>query len=197
MYPYILTIGHDRPHDGVFEYRSIDTDALGWICERAGGRRMSDQISQRVWIPIQAFHDAEVSIDPLGCALHDGGVSATARDLARFGQMLLDGGRVAGAQVIPQHWLDDAFHPPADVRQAFADSENEPYLPGGWYRNQFWFIPGDNGPILMCLGIHGQLVFVEPSTRLVGVKLSSWPVPQDSYLLSATIAAFRAIGRAG
>lgn len=97
--------------------------------------------------------------------------------------------------MVPSSWLETAFAPPADVRNAFARSENEPYLPGGWYRNQFWFIPGDAGPILLCLGIHGQMVYVEPSSGTVGVKLSSWPLPQDSARLQSTIAAFRAIAR--
>ena len=195
MYPYILTIERDTDHDGIFTYRSIDTDALGWVCERAAQERMSTMISDRVWQPIGAFHDAEVTADPLGSAIHDGGVSTTLRDLGRFGLMLLDHGRVGSRQVVPAEWIESAADPPADVRQAFADSENEPYLPGGWYRNQFWFVPGDDGPILLCLGIHGQMVFVEWSTGTVGVKLSSWPTPQNAEKLAATIQAFRAVAR--
>ena len=200
MYPYILTIASEGEHGGVFTYRSIDTDTLGWVCERAAGVRMADLISDRVWQPIGAFHDAEVTADPLGSAIHDGGVSATLRDLGRFGMMLLQQGRALGPdgawrQVVPAEWISGALFPPADVRDAFARSENEPYLPGGWYRNQFWFVPGDNGPILLCLGIHGQMVFVEPATGVVGVKLSSWPLPQSAQKLSGTIWMFREIAR--
>ncbi len=195
MYPYILTMTRDRAHNGTFDYRSIETDVLGWICERAAGRRMSELIADLVWRPIGAFHDAEITADPLGCAVHDGGMSATLRDLGRFGLMLLDHGRVGERQVIPPGWVSDAAYPPPDVRAAFAASANEPYLPGGWYRSQFWFVPGDAGPILLCLGIHGQMIFVEFATGLVGVKLSSWPTPQNADKLVATINAFRAIGR--
>lgn len=201
MYPYILTVAAQGGHDDVFEYRSVDTDVLGWVCERASGRRMADLVTQRVWQPLGAAHEAEITADPLGTAIHDGGLSATLGDLARFGQMLLDGGSVPGAdgalrQVVPRAWLDTALAPPADVLDAFARSKDGPYLPGGWYRNQFWFVPGDDGPVLLCLGIHGQMVFVEPSTGVVGVKLSSWPDPQDLGKLTATIAMFRAVGRA-
>lgn len=195
MYPYILTTQTQRPHDGVFAYRSIETDVLGWVCERAAGDRMADLMSQRVWEPMGAFHDAEISADPLGCAIHDGGMSATLRDLARFGQMLLDDGRVGDRQVLDPGWVHDTLNPPASVREAFKNSDNEPYLPGGWYRNQFWMVPGDNGPVLLALGIHGQMVFVEQSTRTVAVKLSSWPLPQNAVSLVATIAAFRAVAR--
>ncbi len=196
MYPYILTTTQQDEHGGTFVYRSIDSDVLGWVCERAAGRRMADLVTTRVWEPMGAFHDAEVTVDPLGTAIHDGGLSATARDLARFGLLLLDGGSVGSHQVLPALWLRDALYPPADVVEAFARSESAPYLPGGWYRNQFWFVPGDEGPIMLALGIHGQMVFVEPATRTVGVKLSSWAAPQDAARLHATIEAFRAIGRA-
>ncbi len=195
MYPYILTVGGKGEHGGTFEYRSIDTDVLGWLCERAAAVRMADLISARVWQPIGAYNDAEITCDPLGSAVHDGGLSATLRDLCRFGQMLLDGGSVGQRQVVPASWLSSALNPPPDVRDAFARSDTEHYLPGGWYRNQFWFVPGDGGPILLCLGIHGQMVYVEPATGTVGVKLSSWPYPQDADKLLATIAAFRAIAR--
>ncbi|MGB5952116.1 MAG: serine hydrolase, partial [Ornithinimicrobium sp.] len=164
MYPFILTCEQERSHGGPFEYRSIETDVLGWLCERATGERMADLVSERVWQPIGAEHDAEVSVDPLGSAIHDGGISATLRDLARFGSMVLNDGMVGEREVVPAWWFDDTRNPPSDVRDTFAASDNEPYLPGGWYRNQFWCIPGDNGPILMALGIHGQMIFVEQST---------------------------------
>ncbi len=196
MYPFILTCTQDRPHGGTFEYRSVETDMLGWVCERAAGERMADLVAARIWQPIGAEYDAEVSVDPLGSAIHDGGISATLRDLARFGQMLLHSGMAGEQPVVPTEWIQDTLYPPEDVRDAFAASDNEPYLPGGWYRNQFWCIPGDNGPILMCLGIHGQMIFVEPSTQMVGVKLSTWPYPQDADRLLPTIEAFKAIGRA-
>lgn len=195
MYPYILTIAPETAHDGTFVYRSVDTDVLGWICERAAGARMADLVSARVWQPIGAFHDAEVTVDPLGAAIHDGGISTTLRDLARFGLMLAADGAVEGRQVVPAEWIRTAAYPPADVRAAFAASENEPFMPGGWYRNQFWFVPGDEGPILLCLGIHGQMVFVDPARGLVAVKLSSWPLPQNPVKLLGTIEALRRLGR--
>ena len=78
-------------HGGVFDYRSCETDVLGWVCERASKTRMADLISELVWAPIGAERDAEITCDGVGAAIHDGGMCATARDLARFGAMLLGG----------------------------------------------------------------------------------------------------------
>ena len=194
MYEYMTTLGAAGPHGGDFTYRSADTDMLGWVVERASGRRMADLVAELLWEPIGAEHDADITCDRVGSAVHDGGMSATARDLARFGQLLLDEGSVDGREVVPSSWLADAHQPPPDVREAFASTDNEEVLVGGWYRNQFWFVPGPSGTALVCLGIHGQMVYVNPATRTVGVKLSSWPEPQNSTYLIDTLRAFGAIG---
>ena len=193
-YAYLTTLGHEGPHGGQFTYRSADTDLLGWVCERASGTRMADLLSERIWVPMGAEHDAEITCDAVGTAVHDGGISATARDLARFGQLLLDDGRVGETQVVPQKWLADSWNPDPDVRAAFASSENEPVLPGGWYRNQFWFVPGSTGDVLLCLGIHGQMIHVDRATRTVAIKLSCWPEAQNGAHLIDTVRAFGAVG---
>ncbi|WP_142392638.1 serine hydrolase [Mycobacterium sp. 3519A] len=192
-YAYLATVGRDGPHGGTFTYRSADTDMLGWVCERAAGERMADLISTLIWQPMGAEFDAEITCDPVGSAVHDGGISATLRDLGRFAQMILDDGLVEGRQVVPAGWLADAFAPPPGVREAFAHTENEPMLPGGWYRNQFWFFRNEVGPILLCLGIHGQLIFVDRFSRTAIVKLSSWPDAQNPAHLANTLRACGAI----
>jgi CubicO group peptidase (beta-lactamase class C family) len=194
VYRFLCSLRAAGPHGGTFVYRSADTDLLGWVCERASGTRMADLIAELLWQPLGAEHDAQITCDPLGTGVHDGGVSATARDLLRFGLMLLDNGRLGDRQVVPARWLSDSYAPGGDVRSAFAASTDEPFLPGGWYRNQFWFVPGRHGDLLLCLGIHGQMVHVDRGTGTVAVKLSSWPDPQNAAFLVDTIRAFGAIG---
>jgi CubicO group peptidase (beta-lactamase class C family) len=188
-YPYLITLGQAGPHGAEFTYRSADTDMLGWVCERASGTRMADLVSAIIWQPIGAERDAEITCDPLGSAVHDGGISATARDLARFGQMLVDDGQAQGRPVVPEAWLAGTRAPGPDVREAFAVTDHEFALPGGWYRNQFWVIPGHGGPVLVCLGIHGQLIYADRAARTVVVKLSSWPDAQNTAYLLDTLRA--------
>lgn len=195
LYAYLTSLAAEGPHGAQFVYRSADTDVLGWVCERVAGVRMADLVSTLIWAPMGSEFDAEITCDPLGSAVHDGGISATGRDLARFGMLLLDDGWVGGRVVVPEGWLQQARHIDADIRGAFAGSDSEPLLPGGWYRNQFWFVPGPSGDIQLCLGIHGQMIFVDRGTRTVAVKLSSWPTAQDPAHLVDTIRAFAAIGR--
>jgi CubicO group peptidase (beta-lactamase class C family) len=63
---------------------------------------MAELISTLVWQPIGAEFDAEITCDGVGSAIHDGGMSAQALDLARFGQMLLDDGVVEDTPVVPR-----------------------------------------------------------------------------------------------
>ena len=198
LYPFLTTLREEAPHGSRFLYRSSETDVLGWVCERAGGTRMADLISELLWAPMRAEHDAELICDTLGTAVHDGGLAATTIDLLRFGQMILDGGSVAdrdgeAVQVVPARWLRRSWTLDADARRAFLSSPAEATFPGGWYRNQFWFRPSESGSVLMALGIHGQLLQVSRQTGTVGVKLSSWPDAQNPVFMRETLGAFDAI----
>src|SRR5580700_4487147 len=94
LYRFLATLQAEAPHGERFLYRSAESDVLGWVCERAAGLPMAELISELIWAPMGAEHDALLLHDGLGAAVHDGGLCATARDVARFGQMLLDGGLV-------------------------------------------------------------------------------------------------------
>lgn len=195
MYTYLTTLNAGNVHGGTFVYRSADTDMLGWVLERAAGVRMADLISELLWQPMGAEFDAEITCDGVGSAIHDGGMSARARDIARFGQMLLDDGYAGSAPVVPSRWLRASRTLDPDIRGAFASSTSEAVLTGGWYRNQFWFVPGAVGDLQVCLGIHGQMVVVDRATRTVSVKMSSWPTAQATAHLVDTLRAFAATGR--
>ena len=95
-YAYLITIGSAQKHGGEFTYRSADTDMLGWVCERAAGVRMAELISTLIWQPMGAEFDAEITCDPMGTAIHDGGMSATLRRPGPVRTDVLDGGMVEG-----------------------------------------------------------------------------------------------------
>ena len=203
LYRFLATLRAEAPHGQRFLYRSAESDVLGWVCERAAGQPMTTLLSELIWAPMGAGYDALMLHDGLGTAVHDGGLCATARDMARFGQLLLDGGLVPGGpgpaaggarRVVPPQWLRRAWAVDADARSAFAASPAEWAFPGGWYRHQFWFRPGDYGDVLLCLGIHGQMVHVSRRTNTVCVKFSTWPQAQNPAYLEDTLRAFDAVG---
>lgn len=194
LYDYLTLLIAAGAHGGPFQYRSCETDVLGWICERAAGRRMPQLLSELIWQPIGAELDADAAVDRAGAVIHDGGIAGSLRDLGRFGQMLLDRGRVDDRQVVPAAFIDDTYRGGTDSRAAFASSGTDTRMPGGMYRNQFWLPYPADREVLLCMGIYGQMIYVDPARDFVAVKLSSWPTAQQPELLGATLLAVDAIG---
>ena len=196
MYAYLRTLEAKSEHGGPFEYRSCETDVLGWVCEKVAGQSMQTLMSRVLWSRIGAERDALIATDQFGVGMFDGGINATLRDLARFGYLYSNRGlSLTGEQVVPTSWIGDTLTGSEDTRQAFADSPGDNRMPGGMYRNQFWF-PFPDSHAFLALGIHGQMVYINPGASFVGVKLSSWGLPQDAKKLFPTIRAFDALAKA-
>jgi CubicO group peptidase (beta-lactamase class C family) len=195
MCDFLVSLRQKSPHGGPFEYRSCETDVLGWVCEAAVRERMHTLMSEVLWAKLGAEYDAIIAVDSAGTGMFDGGICSALRDLVRFGTMLTqDGASLTGAQVVPSWWVEDSLRGESDSRAAFAASPTVTLMPGGMYRNQFWR-PFPGRDVLLCLGIHGQMIYIDRTTGVVGAKLSSWPEPQHAWKLFSTLRAFHAIAR--
>jgi len=174
---YYPTLVNDGEHGGTFRYRSVLTDLLGWVAERAGGERFADLVSTRLWQPMGAEYAADVTVDGHGNAMADGGVCCTLRDLARFGRLMLEGGRRDGVPVVPEAWIADTLTPDPDSCAAFDANPDEREFPSGaYYRNKWWVFDAGRG-VYAGTGIHGQMVLVDREHGGVVAKLSTWPEP--------------------
>lgn len=178
----------ELPHGEQFRYRSIETDVLAHCMERASGRRLAELVSDHIWAPMGAEHDACFTVDPSGFAAGDGGFNATLRDLARFGRLMAQGGKANGVQVIPSAWVSDCLK----GDPALFTGDYRTVLPRGAYRNQFW-IEEAGRPILICRGVFGQLIYIDMEADFVAVKLSSWPDFIDVRRTRTALAAIRTI----
>jgi CubicO group peptidase (beta-lactamase class C family) len=189
---FLLTLRQKSAHGGPFEYRSCETDVLGWICEVAGGQRMPELMSELLWSRLGAQCDATIGVDTDGTGLFDGGINACLTDMIRFGSLFLhDGASLTGQQVVPAAWIADTLDGGPDSRQAFADSPDDTQMPGGMYRNQVWFpYPGSN--VVLCQGMCGQMVYVNRAAELVAAKLSTQSDAGDPQMLFDTLRAFDA-----
>lgn len=190
MYDLILSLEQGREHGGPFEYRSIETDVLGWAMERAADCRLADLVSRELWSRLGAEEDAYFTVDAAGNALADGGFNATLRDYARFAQMHLDQGVFDGRRIVPGEWVLQCRH---GDHGAFGVPYTE-VLPKGAYRNCFW-IEEAAGGAYMARGVFGQLIYICPELDLVAVKLSSWPDYQNPHFSIETLRALQAVGQ--
>lgn len=178
----------DAEHGHRFHYRSIETDVLAHAMERVTGQRLPQLISQHLWQPMGCEEDATITVDRAGYGLACGGMSASLRDMARFGLMLLNKGKLGGRQIIPEAWCQDIRH----GKHGLYDAETARDWPNGAYRNQFWVEDNQLGRHF-CFGVFGQMVMVAPDTGLMAVKLSTWPDFVDDGLSGAAIAALNAV----
>ncbi|MFF2273494.1 serine hydrolase domain-containing protein [Agromyces sp. NPDC058136] len=173
-YAFLATLRGDGRHGKHFKYCSAATDVLAWVVENVTGLRYADAVSQRLWSKLGCEHDAQITVDPGGFAFANGGISCTARDLSRVGQLMLDGGVVAGRRIVSADWVDRTVR--GGDRAAAAGTAFQRVHPDGSYSNQWW-VTGDRRGDYYAVGIHGQFIWVDPSTRTVVAKFSSWPEP--------------------
>lgn len=184
----------DGPHGQKFHYVSPVTDMLGWLLERASGQRYADLLSQRLWRPMGAERPGYITVDKGGSARAAGGLCLTTRDLARIGQLILQGGARDGAQVVPRSWLEDIWT--NGSRAAWDQGDFADRFPGMpvSYRAK-WYIHHDARPTLHARGIHGQFLIVDPARQLVVAWFSSEHMPTDPDWAAHVFAAFQRIQR--
>ena len=177
----------EREHGSRYAYRSIETDVLAFVLERATGKRLAQLMSVELWQKLGMEQSANMTVDSAGFALADGGLNACLRDYGRFGQMVLE----SGAGIVPESWIEA-------TRSGNHELFGEPYttvLPDGAYRNQFW-IEDRRSRNLMARGVFGQLIYISWEHRMVVVKLSSWPDFVNPAWTLATLDAAHRIGLA-
>lgn len=89
------------------EYMTANTEILAWVMARVGERSFAQSLHERFWAPLGCEVAGYLVVDPAGMAIAGGGLSATARDLARFSQLMRRGGAWNGKQLIPASMVHD------------------------------------------------------------------------------------------
>jgi len=153
---------------GTFFYYSSGTSNLlaQYLHDRLGGPQAQlDFLHSALLQPLGLQHTL-LEMDSAGVLVGSSYVYSSARDWARLGQLLLDGGRLNGELLLPADWVVRATGPNAsgnDPRYGYqlwlnrgGDSLRWPELPEDAYAMQ---------------GNRGQVVMMVPSRRAVLVRL--------------------------
>ncbi|WP_241556970.1 serine hydrolase domain-containing protein [Marinomonas hwangdonensis] len=168
----------------VQEYKTIDTAVLGLLLERvSGGSNVSNYMAQHLWEPLGAQADGFFIMDGepgVGREFTGAGYSATMRDFARVGSMMLNNGRINGKQIVSPEWVKMSTEP---------FLKEDPKL--GGYGYQWWTMP--NTTAYSAIGLQGQYIYVDPDTRTVIVKLSYFPQAEMDIAEQETMAFFSAV----
>lgn len=194
LYPFAATIRKDAEHGKVFQYCSLTTDVLGWVLSRVSGLSFAELLSRELWAKLGCEHDAFIIIDRHDSPSPSGGICTTTRDLARFGQMVLQDGYANGRQIVPAAWIDDTRYN-GDVEAFARNAEQRGSRPGGAYRNQWWIINDAHGTFYGT-GVYGQHLWLDPVAGVVIAKHSSRPMASDPKLGDLTLRGFAAVAAA-
>ena len=150
---------------GSFRYNNYNPPLLGLILKRQTGMSVSEYFEKRIWQPIGAARPAGWTVDGNEFERMESGFHAHARDLAKFGLLYLNEGRVGDRQVLPEDWVRVS----TDTRTKI---ELDQYDGRQWgYRAGWWIVPRPNGPSDYCgIGHFGQFVYVSPQYDTVIVR---------------------------
>ena len=158
---YVRNLPREAPPGTKWVYKTSETNLVGVLVMEATGKPLADYLSEKIWRPLGMERDAEWMVDDIG---HEQGgccLAMVPRDLARFGQFIIEGARIGGTPVVPETWLAEATH--SHVQQG-----------AGGYGYQWW-TRGDG--TFEGRGIYGQTLHIDPKRRLVIVINSATEQP--------------------
>lgn len=166
---------YDRAHPSgeVFNYASVDTQALGMLLMEVYHRPLTKVLEDRLWHPLGA--DAAYwnidDTDGTGMPLAFCCINARLRDFAKLGQLYLQGGRWRGKRLLPAGWVRQATTPGAPFLEPGALPEE--YGSDG-YQYQWWVLKGDRREYLAA-GLWGQYIYVSEPDNLVIARTAADP----------------------
>ena len=142
-----------------FRYNSGNTQVLAWMTERLYGATFEKVLQRKLWRPMGAEDDAVMTSDRVGGVVASHGLFARPHDLARFGELLRNGGKTAdGKRVLPRTWV-----------KAMTTMTK---VSGGKYGLQTWAHPIAAPDAYSASGFQGQKITVLPSDCLTAVRTS-------------------------
>ena len=136
----------DASGRGPWAYCTAGSFLLGQIVQRATGERIDRYMDRTLFLPL-GITRRKWDQSPSGEFQTGGGLEFTARDLARLGWMMTDGGRWNGREVVAPSWLAAMMRP---HREAFMDMRYGYQMWTRAYQSdcgpvEVWFMAGNGG----------------------------------------------------
>ena len=152
---------------GTFTYNSAAVNLLGQVLQDAVAKPLPDFATEVLFQPIGItsvrWEDLEPNMVNAGS-----GIKMTATDLLRFGQLLLQRGRSASRQVVPESWIDAGTTPQFNWREQYGAQR------GTTYGYLWWLAQPPATVATFAWGYGGQFAYVVPSLDLVVVATTQW-----------------------
>jgi CubicO group peptidase (beta-lactamase class C family) len=157
---YILSLPVNYKPGVVFHYNDGAPHLISAAIQERYGKSLSDFAKEFLFDPLGITEwKWEAAKD--GITLGAFSIFMKPRDLAKFGQMLLQNGKWKNRQIVESSWIAKATAPVVTTDG-----------PGPCYGYYFWVYPAYGG--FAAAGHGGQFIFVVPAKKLV-VVYTAWP----------------------
>lgn len=182
--PHILTYMKHLKFAGTpgktWNYSTGETDLLGILIQKATGKSLAEYLSEKIWKPWGMEHAAYwVADECSGMNLGGSGLSATLRDYARLGMVMLKQGKIENKNLFADVWMKDA----TSLLQTTGDG-------GGGYGYLWWRSPNGN---YEAIGIFGQMIYINPKTNVVIAQFAAWPYAGSKKLIAGRNAFIKSV----
>jgi CubicO group peptidase (beta-lactamase class C family) len=193
---HALKISIEEEPGKQFEYRSINTQLLALIVERATGQKVSAYLEEKIWQPLGAEYDATWNVDSKKREqeIAFAGLNATARDFAKLGQLYLQGGNWHGKQIVNNYIITNVAN--KDTMEMYSGYKNQWWsrytyryyddsLEAASYKQETAYTSsirnvrgryrvGYRSGAFSAQGIFNQVVYVNPINKVVIVRLGQF-----------------------
>lgn len=167
-----------------WNYSTGETDLLGILIQKATGKSLSDYLSEKIWKTWGMESEAYWLADECsGLNLGGSGLSATLRDYARLGTVMLNSGKKDGLDLFSEQWLENATEPLYQTDESGKTGYG--YL---WWRDQ--------DKSYLAVGIFGQMIYINPEKNLVIAQSAAWPYASSKELVESRRAFINAVLKA-
>lgn len=177
---------------GEFRYATLGIQILAGIIEIASGEKLIDFANKNLFIPLgipehiihgdsskedqfdffmnKGPRKNEWYSDPQSAVTAGWGLCASAEDIARIGDMVLNEGRFNGTRIVSSDWINSMLTPYQKLGERF----------GNMYYGYLWYKPFEDREVYAAIGDCGNIIYVNREVNIaVGVTGTFKPMIFD------------------
>jgi CubicO group peptidase (beta-lactamase class C family) len=159
---FAVAVPAQTPPGERYLYSSLTAYLVGLTVERAAGQHLDELAAQALFAPL-GITAWRWQRDRADHTKGQGNLSLTARDLAKLGELVRNGGTYQGRRVISERWIRDS------LKMHVRISDVDPYADGYGY---MWYarthrVHGRDVAVSFASGNGGNKIYVVPSEHLV------------------------------
>jgi CubicO group peptidase (beta-lactamase class C family) len=159
---FALTQPLQAPPGTKWDYNNVGASALSRVVAAASGMEMSRYLEGKLYAPIGISHFSHE--EPAGHTLPYSGLRITARDLARFGYLYLNGGIWKTRLLLPASFIGEATSTSQKLNNGYGflwwvntagqwpEVPHDAYAARGAFGNELLILPGKNLMVVRMVG---------------------------------------------